>query len=74
MIILVQMNNQFILSSYKAFTTAIISLATQFSRIIVGDMQESIQFAVYKVTREPAVDFCRLFSTALGDCDDDARL
>ena len=42
------MNKQFILSFYKAFTTAIISLATQGSRIIVGDMQESIQFAVYK--------------------------
>ncbi|KAH7913267.1 CPSF A subunit region-domain-containing protein [Hygrophoropsis aurantiaca] len=32
----------------KAFATAIISLTTQGSRIIVGDMQESVHFAVYK--------------------------
>ncbi|KAG1739240.1 CPSF A subunit region-domain-containing protein [Suillus lakei] len=32
----------------KTFSTAIVSLNTQGSRIIVGDMQESIHFAVYK--------------------------
>lgn len=32
----------------KSFSSAIISLNTQGSRIIVGDMQESITFAVYK--------------------------
>lgn len=32
----------------KTFSTAIVSLNTQGSRIIVGDMQESIYFAVYK--------------------------
>ena len=52
-----QMDNQFILSSYKAFTTAIISLATQGSRIIVRDMQESIQFAVYKAPENQLLTF-----------------
>ncbi|OAX33849.1 hypothetical protein K503DRAFT_836197 [Rhizopogon vinicolor AM-OR11-026] len=32
----------------KTFSTAIVSLNTQGSRIIVGDMQESIHYAVYK--------------------------
>ncbi|KAJ3510268.1 hypothetical protein NLJ89_g4774 [Agrocybe chaxingu] len=32
----------------KLYTSAIVSLATQGSRIIVGDMQESVQFTVYK--------------------------
>ncbi|TFK67363.1 hypothetical protein BDN72DRAFT_798974 [Pluteus cervinus] len=32
----------------KSFSTAIVTLATQGSRILVGDMQESIAFAVYK--------------------------
>ncbi|TFK22207.1 pre-mRNA-splicing factor RSE1 [Coprinopsis marcescibilis] len=32
----------------KMFTTGIITLATQGSRIIVGDMQESVQYVVYK--------------------------
>ncbi|KAJ8584566.1 hypothetical protein M405DRAFT_774030 [Rhizopogon salebrosus TDB-379] len=32
----------------KTFSTAIVSLTTQGSRIIVGDMQESIHYAVYK--------------------------
>ena len=30
------------------FTTGIITLATQGSRLIVGDMQESVQYVVYK--------------------------
>ena len=51
------MDKQFILSSYKAFTTAIVSLATQGSRIIVGDMQESIQFAVYKAPENRLLTF-----------------
>lgn len=32
----------------KTFSTAIVNLNTQGSRILVGDMQESIHFAVYK--------------------------
>ncbi|KAF8070070.1 CPSF A subunit region-domain-containing protein [Lyophyllum atratum] len=32
----------------KTFSSAIVTLATQGSRIIVGDMQESVAFAVYK--------------------------
>ncbi|CCL98671.1 uncharacterized protein FIBRA_00673 [Fibroporia radiculosa] len=32
----------------KTFASAIVSLATQGSRILVGDMQESVSFAVYK--------------------------
>ncbi|RDB18465.1 Pre-mRNA-splicing factor RSE1 [Hypsizygus marmoreus] len=32
----------------KTSATSIVSLATQGSRIIIGDMQESVQFAVYK--------------------------
>ncbi|KAF5357416.1 hypothetical protein D9758_005852 [Tetrapyrgos nigripes] len=32
----------------KSFASAIVSLNTQGSRIIVGDMQESVSFAVYK--------------------------
>ncbi|KAJ6518066.1 Cleavage/polyadenylation specificity factor, A subunit, partial [Mycena vitilis] len=32
----------------KSFASAIISLNTQGSRILVGDMQESVSFAVYK--------------------------
>jgi len=32
----------------KSFTSNIITLSTQGSRIIVGDMQESVQFVVYK--------------------------
>jgi splicing factor 3B subunit 3 len=34
--------------AFQIFSTAIVSLNTQGSRIIVGDMQESIHFAVYK--------------------------
>ncbi|KAF8907837.1 CPSF A subunit region-domain-containing protein [Gymnopilus junonius] len=41
----------------KTFTTAIVSLATQGSRIIVGDMQESIQFAVYKAPENRLLTF-----------------
>jgi splicing factor 3B subunit 3 len=33
---------------FQTFSTAIVSLNTQGSRIIVGDMQESIHYAVYK--------------------------
>jgi splicing factor 3B subunit 3 len=43
--------------SYQAFTTAIVSLATQGSRIIVGDMQESIQYAVYKAPENRLLTF-----------------
>ncbi|EAU90941.1 pre-mRNA-splicing factor RSE1 [Coprinopsis cinerea okayama7 len=32
----------------KSFTTAIVTLTTQGSRILVGDMQESVQYVVYK--------------------------
>lgn len=32
----------------KTFASAIVTLATQGSRILVGDMQESVSFAVYK--------------------------
>ncbi|KAF5328613.1 hypothetical protein D9619_011578 [Psilocybe cf. subviscida] len=41
----------------KTFTTAIVSLATQGSRIIVGDMQESVQFAVYKAPENRLLTF-----------------
>ncbi|KAF9523470.1 CPSF A subunit region-domain-containing protein [Crepidotus variabilis] len=41
----------------KTFTTAIISLATQGSRLIVGDMQESVQFAVYKAPENRLLTF-----------------
>ncbi|KAF9050403.1 CPSF A subunit region-domain-containing protein [Panaeolus papilionaceus] len=41
----------------KTFTTAIVSLATQGSRIIVGDMQESIQYAVYKAPENRLLTF-----------------
>ncbi len=36
------------LTIIKSFATAIVSLATQGSRIIVGDMQESVFFVAYK--------------------------
>lgn len=42
---------------FQTFTTAIVSLATQGSRIIVGDMQESIQFAVYKAPENRLLTF-----------------
>ncbi|KAF4620312.1 hypothetical protein D9613_000135 [Agrocybe pediades] len=41
----------------KTFTTAIVSLATQGSRIIVGDMQESVQYAVYKAPENRLLTF-----------------
>lgn len=37
-----------VLNASQSFTAAIVTLNTQGSRLIVGDMQESIYFAVYK--------------------------
>ncbi|KAF6749635.1 pre-mRNA-splicing factor RSE1 [Ephemerocybe angulata] len=41
----------------KAFTSAIVTLETQGSRIIVGDMQESIQYVVYKAPENRLLTF-----------------
>jgi len=41
----------------QSFTTAIVTLETQGSRIIVGDMQESVQYVVYKAPQNRLLTF-----------------